>query len=290
MRILNSTLLWILAFVLTASSAVYQRLTGPSYPIRGAITLADHSIDYKLPRSHGEPSDAPVRIALPTDTPLTGVLEYRRFRSDDPWHYQPLQRAGDFLVGKLPQLPPAGKVMYSIVLRDASGTPVSLTETPVILRFRGHVPEWILITHIITIFGGMLCSLRAGFEALRKDRPTRALTIWTLALLVVGGLIFGPIVQKYAFGAYWTGWPFGHDLTDNKIAVAVIFWLIALFRHDKRRMARGWVLTASIVTLGVWLIPHSVLGSELDFTAMDAPPLETQPTTMPLTQPASGPA
>ncbi len=46
-----------------------------------------------------------------------------------------------------------------------------------------------------------------------------------MMLLVLGGFLLGPIVQKYAFGAFWTGWPFGEDLTDNKTAVAVLAWL-----------------------------------------------------------------
>jgi hypothetical protein len=35
--------------------------------------------------------------------------------------------------------------------------------------------------------------------------------------------------------------------------------------------ARGWVLAASILLLVVFLIPHSLLGSELDYSKM-APP------------------
>ena len=79
-------------------------------------------------------------------------------------------------------------------------------------------------------------------------------------------MIFGPIVQKFAFNAFWTGWPWGHDLTDNKTIVAFIFWLIALIRLIKNKEKRGWALVASIVLLVIYLIPHSVLGSEIDYT------------------------
>jgi uncharacterized membrane protein len=75
-------------------------------------------------------------------------------------------------------------------------------------------------------------------------------------------------VQKYAFGAYWTGWPFGHDLTDNKTALAFIAWLIAVIKLRKNREARGWAIAAALVLLLVYLVPHSVLGSEIDHTQM----------------------
>jgi hypothetical protein len=82
----------------------------------------------------------------------------------------------------------------------------------------------------------------------------------------VGGLILGPVVQKYAFGAYWTGWPFGQDLTDNKTLVAWIFWAIALWRLHKNPANRTWPAIAMVVLLLVFLIPHSMFGSELDYS------------------------
>ena len=34
-------------------------------------------------------------------------------------------------------------------------------------------------------------------------------------------------VQKAAFGAYWTGFPFGYDLTDNKTVLMWLAWVLA---------------------------------------------------------------
>jgi hypothetical protein len=115
------------------------------------------------------------------------------------------------------------------------------------------------------MFVAMLLSTRAGLAAIFGERTFR-LALWTFVTLVVGGLILGPIVQKYAFGAYWTGWPFGTDLTDNKTAVAFLFWLVALVMAWKKPYHRTWVLAASFVLLLVYLIPHSLLGSEIDWT------------------------
>ena len=145
---------------------------------------------------------------------------------------------------------------------------MALTEEPIIIRFRGDVPAAIIIPHIILVFGAMLLSTRTGLEALLKRPGIRTLTLWTTAFLFIGGMIGGPIVQKYAFGAFWTGWPLGSDLTDNKTAVAMIFWLIALWRTRRKPDARAWPLAAALVTLIIFLIPHSLLGSELDYTSL----------------------
>jgi hypothetical protein len=97
---------------------------------------------------------------------------------------------------------------------------------------------------------------------LRKDGNYAWLVKWTLGFVTIGGMILGPIVQKYAFGDLWTGIPFGTDLTDNKTLIAFVFWLLAFFLMKK---SKWWVMLAVAMMIVVYLIPHSVLGSELDY-------------------------
>jgi hypothetical protein len=91
------------------------------------------------------------------------------------------------------------------------------------------------------------------------------MALLTLALLTMGGMILGPFVQKYAFGAFWTGVPFGWDLTDNKTLISFVAWIGAIWAGRKGNKAHGWILAASIITLIIFMIPHSVLGSELNY-------------------------
>ena len=102
----------------------------------------------------------------------------------------------------------------------------------------------------------------------------RKLAWVTLGLMTVGGLILGPIVQKYAFGAFWTGVPFGWDLTDNKTLIMWLVWaaVCGFFvwkRAKSVRTERIGVILAAVVMVVVYLIPHSLRGSELDFDALD---------------------
>jgi len=87
---------------------------------------------------------------------------------------------------------------------------------------------------------------------------------YALISLIIGGFIFGPLMQKFAFGEYWTGIPFGYDLTDNKTLIAVLAWAFALWHGSKKKNSRAVFIFAMVATLAVYLIPHSVLGSELD--------------------------
>jgi hypothetical protein len=45
-----------------------------------------------------------------------------------------------------------------------------------------------------------------------------------------------------------------------------LFWLFAFIKARKNPYNRWWVLTAAVVTLIAYMIPHSLLGSEIDFT------------------------
>lgn len=255
--------LWILAFLITAVSAVYLRVTGPTHPKRGRTTIAGQEIRYRLPRSMAG-GDAVVRV--PAASPETkGTLAWKRHKTRDEWTYAEMTREGSELVGRLPQQPPAGKLAYRVILQDGSER-VTLGGEPVIIRFRGEVPLPVLVLHVIAMFGSMLVGTRAGLEYFRPQPRYRGLVLWTLALLTAGGLLLGPIVQKYAFGAYWTGWPFGTDLTDNKTAVAWLAWVIAWLKLRRAPDRAGaWVLGAAVVTMAVFAIPHSLLGSELKY-------------------------
>jgi hypothetical protein len=271
---LKSAILWTVAVVITLAAAVYQKRTGPTYPVSGEKMVGTTDVKFELIRSYNTGSEAAVKLVVP-DTSVRGNLTFRRFKSFDKWATEPMFRSGDTLIGMLPGLPAAGKVMYQVTLKQGDVS-VLLNANPAVLRYKGAVPWFILIPHIFFIFFAMLLSTRAGLEAIFKGRLAYVYSWFTVIFLAIGGLVLGPIVQKYAFDAYWTGWPFGHDLTDNKSLVAFIFWVIALVVLFRDRGKRTWAVVAAIVTFIVFMIPHSMLGSEIDYTKQ-APKTEVQP-------------
>lgn len=269
--LVKSILFWVFSIIFTVGIAAYQRMTGPTYPVSGEVQINNTIIDYEFLRSHGGAGDAPVRIAIPGDSDIKGYFAYRRYKSHDRWDTIPMQRKKDTLMAWIPHQPPAGKVQYSVILQSGNET-ISMQEEPVIIRFKGAVPGKVLIPHIILMFLAMLFSTRTGLEALMRGKHTFLYTKLVLLTLIPGGLILGPIIQDYAFGEFWTGWPVSNDLTDNKTLIAFIFWITAFFVQWKNRDRKGWALAAAIVLLVVYLIPHSVLGSEIDYREMENEP------------------
>ena len=164
--------------------------------------------------------------------------------------------------------PAAGKVAYRVVL-TAGGAETSLTgEDPAVLRYKDPVPVWIIIPHVLVIFTAMLFSTAAGLAALDKKKDPRRFVLWTVGLMFLGGFVLGPLMQKFAFGVAWAGVPLGTDLTDNKTLIAFLAWIVAWAAGRKGRPARPFVVAASLITLVVYLIPHSLLGSQYDYSKL----------------------
>ncbi|RPI05828.1 MAG: hypothetical protein EHM64_05180 [Ignavibacteriae bacterium] len=263
----RSLFFWILAFLITVGSAMYQRMTGPTYPVSGRVSMNGKEIAYSLKRS--EESTGNHKIQIRTDDPaIHGYAEWRRYKTSDDWIRVVMNYENGILSAELPQQPPAGKLQYHVSLQNSAQTITIPAEGQVIIRFKGAVPLAVLLLHIIVIFSAMLFSARTGIETFAHEPKYKNLTYWTVALLVAGGFILGPIVQKYAFDAYWTGWPFGTDLTDNKMAAAIFSWIAAAVALKKSPNPKRWILFAALMTLLIFLIPHSMYGSELDYSKM----------------------
>jgi hypothetical protein len=266
---MKKIILWSLALIITLAAAVYQRHTGPTYPKDLKVNLNDKEYDLKLVRSLALDERSEVKLDI-NDPAIKAKLFFKRYNSNDEY------QAVDFkfisgigfkgFYAEVTQQPAAGKIQYYFELTDNKGIQTYLKDTPVVIRFKGSVPAFILIPHILFMFLAMLFSTLAGLMSVIKYPLYKQYSIYTLLLFIAGGLVLGPIVQLYAFGDLWTGIPFGWDLTDNKTLIALIFWVLAVVMNIKKERPFYTALAAFVLLL-VYSIPHSLFGSELDLNS-----------------------
>lgn len=276
----KSCWLWLIALVLTIITAAYQRITGPTYPVSGEVYVEDKLVEYKLDRTHGGEGDHPIEIKINDET-ICGELYWKRYKTEDEWTSVEMVKQNGKLQASLPHQPPAGKLLYKLILQKNDLVITVPDEGGITIRFKGDVPISFLIPHIIFIFGAMLLSTRTGLEYFNEGKKFKLLTILTFIFIIIGGFILGPIIQYYAFGEFWTGFPLGHDLTDNKILVGFIGWLLALIALYKIKNPKRWIVLASILMFIIFLIPHSVLGSELDYNQLDKHKISNESESLP---------
>jgi len=264
----KTVVLWLVAFIITLLLAAYQRITGPTYPAKGKVEFAGREIEYNFDRNHSGEGDHKITIDV-SDINVAGVLYWKRYKTNDDWRVVKMKNDNGVLSGVLPHQPPAGKLVYKVELSYGNEVVTVPQFKPVVIRFKGSVPLYLLIPHIFCMFTAMLLSTRTGLEVFSEKPCYKKFTLWTIAILFLGGIILGPVAQYYAFGEFWTGIPFGIDLTDNKTLIAFAGWLIATYGVFYRTNPKKWVIFASILLIAAYLIPHSTLGSELNYNKLD---------------------
>ena len=249
---MKKSVYWLLAVVITLVLSIYQRLTGPTYPQKVAIELNGEGYKVKLPRS-GVQQDEIVKLKGIPQTEVDMSLHYRRYPSGDEYTTVDFVWKDSVWQAALPVQPVAGK-----------GDRDYLVDEPVVIRFRNDVTAYILIPHILLMFGAMLFAVYTLLLVVTHKAYRKWLWI-TVGTLFVGGFILGPLVQHAAFGPWWAGFPYGTDLTDNKTLISFLFFLVALatlkWKYNK------WVVAlAVLVMIAIFSIPHSAYGSEYDYT------------------------
>tara|TARA_R110002095_G_scaffold40574_6_gene37437 strand:+ start:2083 stop:3048 length:966 start_codon:yes stop_codon:yes gene_type:complete len=278
--LLKRSTLWFLAVLLAASAMIYQRATGPTYPVK--IRVAE-GITAKLIRTHESTDDAIVELPAPLngEHKPSATLFYKRYRTSDEFTPVPMTAVEEetryTLEAALPKQPAAGKLEYYIEA-DIEGKERRFPENPetnVLIRFKDPVPDAILFPHVTLMIFSILFGMRSGLAALFAPYNMRQLAWLTLCGMTIGGMILGPCVQKYAFGEYWTGFPLGGDWTDNKMLFMFLAWIFACSiiglkpRKKEHALNRIVVFLAAIVMTVCYLIPHSMGGSELDYSQVD---------------------
>jgi len=253
--------IWLFALLITIANAYYQWETDSTLPVKTSVNTGFQKFPIVFQRSYNESTDYHVVLQI-SDITVKGVLLYRKYPTNGEMTKVELKREGDKLGAVIPNQPPAGKIEYRVEL-EKDGMPLRIGNgDSVVVCFRGNVPTVVMVTYILLMFMAMFFSSATGILALFRIRYYKFMVMITFVMLFVGGLVFEPIVQKYALNEWWAGVPFGWDLTNNKSLIAVLVWLMALVMLRKKSAAI-WVVAASLVTFAVFSIPQSFFGSQL---------------------------
>ena len=192
----------------------------------------------------------------------------------------------NIFTASIPVHPKGVKAWYfleAVSLREEGEVRVTLPEEssdqvkPIRLKYEGEVPAYIIIPHVLSIFGAIFFAtltlfsaidLRKGRAILRKSVKLCALTF---LLLFLGFFPLGWAMNYFAFGVLWEAFPFGSDVTDNKSQIMFLFWLLTLLtvkgtlrgKGESKNLVtdRGYsnlVIVSFIATMLILAIPHSL--------------------------------
>lgn len=274
---MKKALLWVLAAVLAVAAMIYQRSTGPTYEFKGSLEKDGESYKYELLRTHETTEGAKIMLPHIDGADYSATLHFKRYQTQDDFTNLDFQLdENNQYYAQLPVQPAAGKMEY-YVTGSIDGKAFNIPEKGeenIVLRYKDPVSDYILIPHVTMMIIVILFGIRAGLGAIFNDLTFRKWTIVAFTAMTVGGMMLGPLVQKSAFGEYWTGFPYGGDFTDNKMLIMWIAWALALAiiglkAKKKENVSRTSAILAAAVMTVVYLIPHSMGGSTLDYEAVD---------------------
>ena len=161
---MKKSVYWLLAVVITLVLSIYQRMTGPTYPQKVTVELNGESYKVKLPRS-GVQQDEIVKLKGIPQTQGNISLHYRQYPTTSDYTTVDFVWKDSVWQAALPVQPVAGKLQYYLTVGDKDYQ----ADEPVVIRFRNDVPAYILIPHILLMFGAMLFAVLRSLHALVGD-------------------------------------------------------------------------------------------------------------------------
>ena len=254
-------LLWILALLITCSAAYYQRISSPTYPSLVVIPVEMQKYPVTFIHSHTGKSDCPIILQI-GDIAVKGELSYRKYPSQSEMTKLEMKREGDKLVASIPNQSSGVKIEYQVELSKNGAQLKYSSLKPTILLFEGEIPKFPFFMNLAVLGLAMLLSSWTGLLALFGFGSSRFFSMLTFIGFVVGGFVIAPIVHKYAVNDWWTGFPIGYSLNNNKFFLASLVWLVVVVTIQ-RKYNKIISVMAAILTLVIFLIPSTFVENEV---------------------------
>ncbi len=276
------------ASLLILSVALSGRAASARPASAEAITLQTDrgSVQLLAAREHVGPGDAVIRCVVDAGRDWPEGLLVLRYEASGGWHAARMRPAGAGAGASgaaweaaIPNAGRGSSVEYYVEIDTGGGTsqriPAGAPRENLELTFKGKPNIPLLIAHVLAMLGGLACLLIGSICAIRFLRTGRALgamrrlALLGAALLFIGSLLLGIVIEYQVFGTYWEGWPFGRDVTDTKTGLFLVLWVVLLLMRGRTiwndRTAAGgltdrtwarWLVALTALTLALYLIPH----------------------------------
>jgi hypothetical protein len=275
----------LIAFIFTLVLLVFARKTTTVQSVHKTVEKSGILIDHNtVPKKVGH-GDAVISVKVigAKEVKLFYKIENGEFRSVDMGLKE---GESDLFVAFIPYQKKGTQAWYYVEAQKQIGDKklfVSLPDKnspnfkPILLKFEGAVPPYIIVSHVFCNFAAIFFSVLAIFSAVDLKRGKSTLkksvlfSLLTFIFLFSGFFILGCALNYFAFGVMWEAFPFGHDVTDNKSQIILLSWLVTLFlvkgtilgKNPSKNLVSEktystMVIISFVVTVVMYLIPHSI--------------------------------
>lgn len=169
------------------------------------------------------------------------------------------------------------KNYYYITVEDNEGNQITLPKQKKTEKLKlypliseGKASFILKLLHIMLMLTTLIILIHAlyySFSFLKeKDEevPSKlySLILWGTITFFITGFPLGCTIAYQVYGVWWSGIPFGWDITDNKTLLILIYWLAILIPYRLKKISPSTmaklIIFGTIFTLALFLIPHSI--------------------------------
>jgi len=250
----QNLILWIAAIIITFLAGYINSLASEDYPVSGTIGIRGQKVSYIFYKRYS--SKNPYNVIVRSDAEnISGVVEWRKAGSDSFKTIQ-MRSEGTNLHATFPEFQPLTIIEYRIKISDGDKIYTLPSETPVHLKFYGFVPASISVLYFISLFGGLLLSIRTGLEFFREQSRIGLFSIITLIFFFVYTLAIHPIKTTFELNILNRRVPFITELFDLQSVIFLLVWIAGMIISFKAAKPKLSLMIISVITLLVYLFVH----------------------------------
>lgn len=255
----QSLILWIAAAIITFLIGFIQNRTSASYPASGTIGIQGQALSFHFKKVHRDKNDYVLLLRTDIEN-LKGIIKWRRRNESQAWQLDTLKYSNGNLSVSIPKQEALSEIEYRIFL-NYNNREYLLPENRIEkILFLGPVPLSIDIHYYITLFVGILLSLRAGLEYFNHKPRLRLYSIFTLISFFSCAMIFAPVKKAYEMGVIGKSVPPIDKIFEGWLIALILIWILNLILVSYTKHPRKWVLIFSILTVLIFFSQNFISG------------------------------
>lgn len=246
----QSIILWLGAFVITFLAGYLHSITSENYPVSGSFGIGLKKVSYFFDKVYKENKNYEVIIRTDVDSLKGKVLWRKRNPQKLNWNEVTMKPAEETLTAEIPHQPPRTIIEYKVILNHKDSTFVLPYSGNAEIEFFGQVPKSIQVFAFLSLFGGLLFSVRTALDYFNENEKIKKFAVFTTAVWFSSALIFFPVKRSYELSA-----KIGQsilpitDIFHPSLLLMLAFWILSVIVIFNVKKYKIFALAAGIITI-----------------------------------------
>jgi len=244
-------ILWLSAILLAVLLSYFKSVTSPDFPVSGTTAVNGEKITYTFDKLFRGKED--LKISLRTDVnSLNGFVVWHKSNSFKHDTLQ-LKKEKGFLSCNIPLQKPETVISYRVFVKSKSSIIQIPTGQTLHTKFLGFVPVSISSTLIITLFFGLLLSIRIGLTYFEPQSKSKTFAIFALISFSLYGLFLVPVKRLFELGAVNQAPPQMLEMFSLPDLIFAFIWLMVSVGMFNSK-SKIWNAAGAVATVVVYLL------------------------------------